>query len=180
MTSTDRRFRSFPLRPTKQARKESTFDDLPPDTMIPPRLLYVLCLFSMTDCAIRHFFGHWRHPILSGCPMDTLARFRLEAAKTRPCRLCNTTPRISHWIDWHSALATTSGVGCLSLLYWHAPFQRTPLYKTRCLPDPFAGIASRKGITPSHRAISLGRLPVLQRPCASAWLPMTWRRVRTE
>ena len=40
--------------------------------------------------------------------MDTLARFRLEAAKTRPCRLCNTTLRISHWIDWHSALATTS------------------------------------------------------------------------
>ena len=40
--------------------------------------------------------------------MDTLARFRLEAAKTRPRRLCNTTLRISHWLDWHSALATTS------------------------------------------------------------------------
>ena len=40
--------------------------------------------------------------------MDALARFRLEAAKTRPCRLCNTTLRISHWIDWHSALATIS------------------------------------------------------------------------
>ena len=62
--------------------------------------------------------------------MATLARFRLEAAKTRSCRLCNTAPRISHWIDGHSALATTSDAGCLSLLYWQAPFQRIPLYKT--------------------------------------------------
>ena len=60
--------------------------------------------------------------------MDTLARFRLEAAKTRPCRLCNTTPRISHWIDGHSALATTSDAERLSLLQCHAPLP------TRCLP----------------------------------------------
>ena len=59
--------------------------------------------------------------------MDTFARFRLKAAKTRPGRLCNTTLRISHWIDGHSALATISGAECLSLLYWQAPFQRTPL-----------------------------------------------------
>ena len=72
--------------------------------------------------------------------MDTLARFRLEAAKTRSCRLCNTTPRISHWIDGHSALATTSDAGCLSLLYWQAPFQRTrcqdPMPSDRSLESP--------------------------------------------
>jgi len=76
--------------------------------MIPPRLLYVLCLFSMTACSIGHFFGRLPHPILSGRRMDALTRFRLEAAKTGPRRVCNTTLRISHWLDWHSALAATT------------------------------------------------------------------------
>ena len=90
--------------------------------------------------------------------MDTLARLSLEAAKTRSGQLCNTTPRISHWIDGHSALATTSDAGYLSLLYWQArPFQRIPL---------FDGIASRNRITTGHRAMLPDRLPVLQRPCA--------------
>ena len=105
--------------------------------------------------------------------MDTLARFSLEAAKTRSGQLCNTTPRISHWIDGHSALATTSDAGCLSLLYWQAPF-RTDASR------PFAGIASRNRITTGHRAMLPDRLPVLQRPCASVWPPMTWHRVRSE
>ena len=59
--------------------------------------------------------------------MDTFARFRLKQLKRGPVELCNTTPRISHRIDGHSALATISDAECLSLLYWQAPFQRTPL-----------------------------------------------------
>ena len=140
--------------------------------MIPPRLLYVLFLFSMTDCAIRYFLGHLPHPILSGCPMDTLARFRLEAAKTGPVDS----------VIQHCGLA----IGLIGIRHWQQPPMPKASYCSNamrhCRPpaDPFGGIASRKDTTPSHQAISLGRLPVLQRPCFPAWPSMTWRRARSE